>query len=118
MNVARLPRRLRTSAVTEKAAFDAGADCRGEVYQDDGKYRTGGFMRESFTCAVNADGTLTVEMGRRAKAVVDGFAGGGCGLEAGKGSGAAGKGDDEAGARGGGAGVAVVPERSWGTGAV
>ncbi len=28
-------------------------------------YRTGGFLRDSFTCAVNADGTLTVEMGRR-----------------------------------------------------
>ncbi len=46
----------------------AGADCHGEVYQDDGKsfaYRTGGFMRERFTCAVDADGTMSVEIGRR-----------------------------------------------------
>ena len=44
------------------------AECRGEVYQDDGKsfaFRTGAFLRESFKCSVGAGGAVTVEMGRR-----------------------------------------------------
>ncbi len=46
----------------------ASGECRGDVYQDDGKsfaFRTGGFMRESFTCSVGADGAVTVTLGRR-----------------------------------------------------
>ena len=45
-----------------------GAECRGEVYADDGKsfaYRKGVFLRESFTCSVGANGAVTVEMSKR-----------------------------------------------------
>ncbi len=37
----------------------AGSDCRGTLYQDDGRtyaYKDGGFLRMSFSCQVNRDG--------------------------------------------------------------
>ncbi|GAC1362124.1 MAG: glycoside hydrolase family 31 protein [Acidobacteriaceae bacterium] len=46
----------------------AGRDCHGEVYQDDGKsfaYRKGVFLRQSFTCTLNPDSTLTLQISRR-----------------------------------------------------
>ncbi len=49
-------------------AASAGAECRGEVYADDGKsfaFRKGAFVRESFTCSMGANGAVTVELGKR-----------------------------------------------------
>ena len=39
----------------------AGENCRGDLYQDDGKsfaFRSGQFLRRHFSCEVNSDGTL------------------------------------------------------------
>ncbi|MCU1222018.1 MAG: Alpha-glucosidase [Edaphobacter sp.] len=41
----------------------AGDNCHGDLYQDDGKtfaFRTGQYLRQHYTCAVNPDGTLTI----------------------------------------------------------
>jgi alpha-glucosidase len=46
----------------------AGQNCRGDLYQDDGKtfaFRSGQFLRRQFACAVNPDGTLTINLGTR-----------------------------------------------------
>ncbi|GGG93948.1 alpha-glucosidase [Silvibacterium dinghuense] len=43
--------------------FATGQSCQGEVYTDDGHsfaYRQGAYLRERFTCSVNADGSLTL----------------------------------------------------------
>jgi len=45
-----------------------GQDCRGDLYQDDGKsfaFRSGQFLRRQFSCEVNTDGTLTINLGAR-----------------------------------------------------
>ncbi len=57
------PLRLRVYPATS-----AGVECRGEVYADDGKsfaFRKGTFLRESFSCATGANGTVTVEISKR-----------------------------------------------------
>jgi len=43
-------------------------DCRGNLYQDDGKsfaFRSGQFLRLHFSCEVKPDGTLTVHLSAR-----------------------------------------------------
>jgi len=43
----------------------AGGNCRGDLYQDDGKsfaFRTGQFLRQHFSCEIRADGTLVVHL--------------------------------------------------------
>ena len=43
----------------------AGDNCHGDLYQDDGKtfaFRTGQYLRQHYTCAINPDGTLTVHI--------------------------------------------------------
>jgi alpha-glucosidase len=45
-----------------------GENCAGSVYQDDGSsldYQKGAYARESFTCAVAADGSVTVSLAQR-----------------------------------------------------
>ena len=45
-----------------------GDDCQGDLYQDDGKsydFRRGDFLRQHFTCALAADGSLTVNIPAR-----------------------------------------------------
>ena len=49
-------------------AASARAECLGQVYVDDGKsfaYKNGAFVRESFTCSMAPDGSVTVNMGPR-----------------------------------------------------
>ena len=44
-----------------------GEHCAGEVYQDDGRsydFRKGAYLRQHFTCATAADGSLTVDIGK------------------------------------------------------
>jgi alpha-glucosidase len=44
----------------------SGQNCRGDLYQDDGKtfaFRSGQFLRRQFSCEVNPDGTLTINLG-------------------------------------------------------
>jgi alpha-glucosidase len=46
----------------------AGEDCHGDLYQDDGKsfaFRSGQFLRQHFSCEVNADGSLAIHLGAR-----------------------------------------------------
>jgi alpha-glucosidase len=46
----------------------AGEDCRGDLYQDDGKtfaFRSGQFLRLHFSCEVKSDGSLTVHLSAR-----------------------------------------------------
>jgi len=45
----------------------AGANCQGDLYQDDGKsfaFRTGQFLRMHFSCEEKADGTLAIHIGK------------------------------------------------------
>jgi alpha-glucosidase len=45
-----------------------GDDCRGDLYQDDGKsfaFRSGQFLRLHFSCETRPDGTLTVHLSAR-----------------------------------------------------
>ena len=49
-------------------ATSARTECLGHVYLDDGKsfaYKNGAFLRESFTCSMAADGSVTVNLGAR-----------------------------------------------------
>jgi alpha-glucosidase len=42
-------------------------DCKGDVYLDDGKtfdFRKGAFLRQSFSCAVDTNGNVSVTMGK------------------------------------------------------
>jgi len=44
----------------------AGANCQGDLYQDDGKtfaFRTGQYLRQHFTCELKPDGSLTIHIG-------------------------------------------------------
>jgi alpha-glucosidase len=46
----------------------AGENCRGDLYQDDGKsfaFRSGAFLRLHFSCEVTPDGSLTVHLSAR-----------------------------------------------------
>jgi alpha-glucosidase len=48
--------------------YPAGEGCSGEVYSDDGHtfaFRQGAYARVQFTCAVAADGSLSVNIGKQ-----------------------------------------------------
>jgi alpha-glucosidase len=67
-NTAEAPNGPLTLRVYPPALQQAGEGCSGEVYSDDGHtfaFRQGAYARVQFTCAVAADGSLSVNIGKQ-----------------------------------------------------